>query len=83
MVLQHLAKFFRERLGQDLIEYTLLLAFIALGAIGLLSQTGSSISGLWTSANSTIARGTGSAPRAGGSDGGGDQGGGDSGSDGH
>jgi len=70
-----LAKFIRERLAQDLIEYTLLLAFIALGAIGLFSQTGSSIASLWSSANSTIALGTGSAGTGSGG-GGGDHGGG-------
>ena len=82
MELQRLAKFFREQLGQDLIEYTLLLAFVALGVIGLLAPTGSSISGLWSSANSTIALGTASSPGSG-SGGGGDHGGGDSGGDGH
>ena len=80
---RRLARFFRDRLAQDLIEYTLLLAFVALGAIGLLSRTGSSLSGLWTSANSTLGLAAGSAPAGGGSTSGSGDGGGDHGGDGH
>jgi len=58
MLRRQIEKFIRDRLAQDLIEYTLLLAFVALGVIGLFSQTGNTLSGLWTSANSTIAWGT-------------------------
>ena len=85
MIRRLLAQFFRDRLAQDLIEYTLLLAFVALGAIGLLSQTGIGISGLWTSANSTLSQAAGTAPASGGGTGsgtgagtgGGEQGGGE------
>ena len=80
MIRRRLAQFVRDRVAQDLIEYTLLLAFVALGAIGLLSQTGIGVSGLWTSANSTLSKAAGTTPATG--SGSGDGGGGGS-SEGH
>lgn len=44
----------QEEDGQDLVEYSLLLAFIALGAVAILSSTGGSIKSLWTTINSTL-----------------------------
>ncbi len=38
--------------GQDLVEYTLLLAFVTLVAAGVFVQVGTSISNIWTKANS-------------------------------
>jgi Flp pilus assembly pilin Flp len=43
--------FLRNESGQDLIEYTLLLAFVALVAAGLFIQAGQSTSGIWSIAN--------------------------------
>jgi Flp pilus assembly pilin Flp len=43
-----------EEDGQDLVEYSLLLAFIALAAIALLSSAGSSITTIWTGINSSL-----------------------------
>ena len=40
--------------GQDLIEYTLLLAFVALVAAGLFIQAGNATAGIWSSANSLL-----------------------------
>ena len=40
--------------GQDLIEYTLLLAFVALVAAGLFIQAGNVTSGIWGTANSVL-----------------------------
>jgi Flp pilus assembly pilin Flp len=40
--------------GQDLVEYSLLLSFIALAAIGVLTNVSKSISGLWTTVNSSL-----------------------------
>jgi Flp pilus assembly pilin Flp len=40
--------------GQDLIEYTLLLAFVTLGAAVLMRGAGSSVSTVWSSANTTL-----------------------------
>jgi Flp pilus assembly pilin Flp len=40
--------------GQDLIEYTLLLAFVALVAAGLFIQAGNVTAGIWGTANSLL-----------------------------
>ena len=45
----------REEDGQDLVEYSLLLAFMALAAVSILSSTSSSVSSLWTKISSTLA----------------------------
>jgi len=39
--------FLKEEDGQDLVEYSLLLAFIAMGAIAVLTSVKGSISTLW------------------------------------
>jgi Flp pilus assembly pilin Flp len=44
----------QEEDGQDLVEYSLLLAFIALGAIALLGQTSASLNKLWSVISSTL-----------------------------
>jgi Flp pilus assembly pilin Flp len=44
----------QEEDGQDLVEYSLLLAFIALGAITLLSNTSKSLNSLWSVISSTL-----------------------------
>jgi Flp pilus assembly pilin Flp len=40
--------------GQDLIEYTLLMAFVALASAALFIGAGGSISGIWTTTNSQL-----------------------------
>jgi len=40
--------------GQDLIEYTLLMAFVALASGALFIGAGSSISGIWSQTNSSL-----------------------------
>ena len=40
--------------GQDLIEYTLLLAFVTLGAAALMRGAGSSVNTVWSSASTTL-----------------------------
>lgn len=49
--------FIQEDQGQDLVEYTLLLAFVALASAALFISAGGSISTIWSSANSTLANG--------------------------
>ena len=44
----------QEEEGQDLVEYSLLLAFIALAAVALLSSAGGSIKTIWTGINSQL-----------------------------
>jgi Flp pilus assembly pilin Flp len=39
----------RDENGQDLIEYALLLAFVALVCVGLMSNVGTSMTTLWNS----------------------------------
>ncbi|MGB9455816.1 MAG: hypothetical protein WCB12_07230 [Bryobacteraceae bacterium] len=40
--------------GQDLIEYTLLLAFVALASAALFITAGGSIQGIWSTTNSQL-----------------------------
>jgi Flp pilus assembly pilin Flp len=49
-----LCEFLNDDQGQDLIEYTLLLAFVCLGAAGLFVSSGKDVSGIWTAANSRL-----------------------------
>jgi len=44
----------RDEQGQDLIEYTLLLAFVALASAALFIAAGGSVSGIWSVANSRL-----------------------------
>ena len=46
--------FVREEHGQDLIEYTLLLAFVALASAALFINSGQSVSTIWSTANSSL-----------------------------
>ena len=45
---------FQEEQGQDLIEYTLLLAFVVLASAALFISAGGSISGIWGTANGIL-----------------------------
>jgi Flp pilus assembly pilin Flp len=45
----------REESGQDLIEYTLLLAFVALASAALFIGAGNSVKGIWSVSNSQLA----------------------------
>ncbi len=47
--------FLRDEQGQDLIEYTLLLAFVALASAALFIGAGASVSGIWGTANTQLA----------------------------
>ena len=46
--------FLRNEEGQDLIEYTLLLAFVCLASAALFIAAGGSVSGIWTTANTEL-----------------------------
>ena len=46
--------FFVEERGQDVLEYSLLLAFVVVSSAALLSVNMSSIVGIWTSTNELI-----------------------------
>lgn len=47
-------KFLKEEAGQDLIEYTLLMAFIALASSALFLGAGRSVKGIWSGTNSQL-----------------------------
>ena len=47
--------FLIEEEGQDLVEYTLLLAFVCLASAALFISAGTSIGTIWSSANSALA----------------------------
>lgn len=44
----------RDESGQDLIEYTLLLAFVALASAALFIGAGQSVAGIWTVTNTQL-----------------------------
>jgi len=51
----YLKAFWQEEQGQDLIEYTLLMAFVALASAALFLGAGNSIKGIWSVTNSQSA----------------------------
>ena len=46
-----LRNFWRDDQGQDLIEYTLLMAFVALASAALFITSGTSVSKIWSTTN--------------------------------
>jgi Flp pilus assembly pilin Flp len=46
--------FVKDEQGQDLIEYTLLMAFVALASAAIFINAGNSIKGIWGQANSQL-----------------------------
>ena len=48
------SRFLNDEQGQDLIEYTLLMAFVALASAALFIGAGGSISGIWTATNTQL-----------------------------
>jgi len=50
-----LIRFVKDEQGQDLIEYTLLMAFIALASAAIFVNAGKSISGIWGAASNQLA----------------------------
>lgn len=49
-----LMNFVRDEQGQDLIEYTLLIAFVALASAALFMNAGASINGIWGQASTQL-----------------------------
>jgi len=49
-----LRSLWKEERGQDLIEYTLLMAFVALASAALFLGAGGSIKGIWSVTNSQL-----------------------------
>ena len=51
---EFMKQFVRAEEGQDLVEYTLLLAFVALASAALFIGAGGAIGGIWNVANSRL-----------------------------
>jgi Flp pilus assembly pilin Flp len=47
----YLRTFWKDEQGQDLIEYSLLMAFVALASAALFIGTGGTIKGIWSTMN--------------------------------
>jgi Flp pilus assembly pilin Flp len=48
--------FWKDEQGQDLIEYTLLMAFVALASAALFLGAGGSIKGIWVTTNNQLSQ---------------------------
>ncbi len=51
---QFIMQFVREEKGQDLVEYTLLLAFVCLASAALFISAGTSLAAIWGDANNVL-----------------------------
>jgi Flp pilus assembly pilin Flp len=60
MKTRNLGRFITDETGQDLIEYSLLIAFIALAGAAAFVGMGSSVNTIWSAANSRLAAANGS-----------------------
>jgi len=52
--MKYLMNFLKDERGQDLVEYTLLLAFVAIASAALFISAGGSINTIWQTANTTL-----------------------------
>ena len=52
--MHRIMQFMKDEQGQDLIEYTLLMAFVALASAALFLGAGGSIKGIWSVTNSQL-----------------------------
>jgi Flp pilus assembly pilin Flp len=52
--MEQLKSFLADESGQDLIEYTLLISFVALASAGLFIGGGKSVKGIWTKASTQL-----------------------------
>ncbi len=54
-LMKHLAqRFWSAEHGQDITEYSLLLAFVVLAAAGIFMVNGASLNSIWVSANTVV-----------------------------
>jgi Flp pilus assembly pilin Flp len=58
---QMFMRFLKDEQGQDLIEYTLLMAFIALASAAIFVQAGSSVNSIWKTASNQLSNAAASA----------------------
>ncbi len=57
-MLELIKRFIREEEGQDLVEYALLLVFLALAAIAVLPTLGSAVNSVFSASASTLTAGS-------------------------
>jgi Flp pilus assembly pilin Flp len=55
-LLVRMIRFVRDEHGQDLVEYTLVLALICLASTAIFTSAGSSVNKVWNSANTTLSK---------------------------
>ena len=55
--MSRMTEFLKGEQGQDLVEYTLLLAFVMMASAALYINAGGSVTGIWTAANSNLNQG--------------------------
>ena len=53
-LMKHALRFLSAEQGQDLTEYSLLLAFVVLTAAGIFMANGTSLQGIWLSTNTLV-----------------------------
>jgi Flp pilus assembly pilin Flp len=53
-MLNDMKRLWQDEQGQDLIEYTLLMAFVALASAALFISSGASISSIWSDTNTNL-----------------------------
>jgi Flp pilus assembly pilin Flp len=64
--MKYIKRFWIDGQAQDLIEYTFILAFVALASAGLFMSAGISTSGIWAQANSALQASAAAPPSSGG-----------------
>jgi Flp pilus assembly pilin Flp len=57
-MMQLLKRFVKEEQGQDLVEYALLLVFLALAAIAVLPTLGQAVNNVFSQSSSTLTSGS-------------------------
>jgi Flp pilus assembly pilin Flp len=55
MSIQTIKSFWQDDAGQDLVEYSLLLGFLALGSLAFLSSAGTSVKSIWSTIQTNLA----------------------------
>jgi Flp pilus assembly pilin Flp len=53
-MLNVMKRLWQDEQGQDLIEYTLLMAFVALASAALFINSGASVSAIWSTSNTQL-----------------------------
>jgi Flp pilus assembly pilin Flp len=54
LLVRSIGGLWRDEAGQDLIEYTLLMAFVALSSAALFISAGTNVSKIWSVSNTTL-----------------------------